>query len=359
MKKTPTQKPKLLFTMPSLRAGGSERVLSSLINYWAAQGTYSLTLVVHDDPANTFYDIHPSVETVYTDLWWKGGKWKIPFQLYRLIKTKSPDLVIGFIYWNAILTLLASLFARVPSIIAERSSPHVVKGFFERRVRNFFYGLARKVIVQTERGSEMFKGSLGHRVSVIANPVPQNQGKASFKKRIISVGRLSKEKEFSVLVEAFSRVEKEYPDWELVIFGEGSERLGLETLVASKGLQKKVKLPGKTQEISRELLESSVFVLTSRFEGMPNALAEAMASGLAVISTDCPTGPRELIDHGKDGLLVPLDDMKALVEALEKCLQDKKFSKTLGKEAKLKMKNYTMEKIAPLWEQAFQGAMEK
>jgi GalNAc-alpha-(1->4)-GalNAc-alpha-(1->3)-diNAcBac-PP-undecaprenol alpha-1,4-N-acetyl-D-galactosaminyltransferase len=350
----------LLFTIPTLGAGGAERVLVSLLNYWADKDLFSLILVVHDDPRTLpFYPVHPSIKLIHTGFWRKHQKWRVVFSLYKIIKMLKPDGVVSFILWNNILTLLAARFACVPCLIAERSSPHVVKNIFTKLVRNWIYGWADRVVVQTQRAEAMFPKTLLSKIAVIANPIPRTETLSSVRQNLIlSAGRLAKEKRFSVLIEALSLIKDDHKDWNLVIWGEGRERENLETIIREKGLEKRVSLPGATQEIGREMAKGSIFVLTSLFEGMPNALAEAMASGMAVISTDCPTGPRELITPFKDGLLVPTDDVKALAESIKKLILDKKMREDFGKKAAQSMQKYDIRNITSLWEKEFKKAFK-
>jgi glycosyltransferase involved in cell wall biosynthesis len=138
-----------------------------------------------------------------------------------------------------------------------------------------------------------------------------------------------------------------------VIWGEGPERGNLEKLIKEKSLEGRVLLPGRTKKIHEEMAKGSLFVLSSRFEGMPNALCEAMSLGLPVISTDCPTGPREVITHGEDGMLVPVDDVQEMARAMEDLIKDVRLREKLGEKASQKMKQYDMETISALWEKVF------
>ena len=350
-----TKKPTLLFTIPTLRAGGAERVLVSLLNHWAEKNIFNLVLVVHDDPkTRPFYTLHPTINVIHTGFWDKHQKWRIVFFLSRIINILKPDGVISFIIWNNILTLLAAKIVRVPCIIAERSSPHVVKNKVVKYVRNWIYGWADRVIVQTGRAQAMFPERLGPKISVIANPISSTAKPSGERQHLIlSAGRLAKEKRFSLLIESFSLIADDHRDWNLVIFGEGPERKNLETCITEKGLEKRIFLPGATKEIAQEMAKGSIFVLSSRFEGMPNALAEAMTLGLAVISTDCPTGPRELITPFENGLLVPVDDAEALAESMKMLIEDRKMRENFGKRASQAMKKYDIKNITLLWEKEF------
>ena len=143
-----------------------------------------------------------------------------------------------------------------------------------------------------------------------------------------------------------------------MIWGEGPERENLEKLVGRLKLKDRVFLPGRTKKMSQEMAQGSIFVLSSKFEGMPNALAEAMALGLAVISTDCPTGPRELITEGEDGLLVPVGDVASLSAAMAHLMEDEKLRRRFGKAAIQKMKQYDIKAVSKLWEEVFDEVID-
>ncbi len=354
-------KRKILFTIPTLQAGGAERVLVNLLNYWATHDVIDITLFIQGCKSQKlFYDLDPSILAVYGNCWYSYRKIFSFFSTYRWIKKAKPDIVISFILWNNILTSLAAKLCGVPCIVAERTIPNFVKNPFVKWIRDNSYLLAKCVIVQTERGRSMFDPKVTGKTTVIANPinVPKN---LSFPQgnQIISAGRLAEEKQFGILIKAFSILHKNYPDWSLTIWGEGPERESLERLIQLEGLEKSVVLPGTTQQLFNELSKASIFALTSRFEGMPNALCEAMGLGLAVVATDCLTGPRELIDDKKDGFLVPVDDIEALVKALKTLIQDESLRKEFGQRAAEKMKRYDIKIIAALWEQTWEKVLGK
>jgi GalNAc-alpha-(1->4)-GalNAc-alpha-(1->3)-diNAcBac-PP-undecaprenol alpha-1,4-N-acetyl-D-galactosaminyltransferase len=346
----------LLFTIPTLRAGGAERVLVNLLNYWAEKNFWNIILVVHDDSRTPpFYPVHPNIKLIHTGFWRKHQKWRVATSLYKILKTLKPDGVVSFILWNNILTLLAAKAAQVPCIVAERNSPHIVKNPITKILRRWTHGWAKQVVVQTKRAQEMFPPEWGPKISIIPNPVfvgkiPVDYGA----KKIVAVGRLCQQKGFDILIQAFDLVEKHHKGWTLMIWGEGPHRKNLASLIGLKKLQEKVHLHVPTQKIDQEMARGSIFVLSSRFEGIPNVLCEAMALGMAAISTDCPTGPRELITPLENGLLVPVDDIKALAEAMERLIVDKKMREDFGKKAAQSMKKYDIKNIAPLWEREFQ-----
>jgi glycosyltransferase involved in cell wall biosynthesis len=175
------------------------------------------------------------------------------------------------------------------------------------------------------------------------------------KKHLLAVGRLHPQKQFDLLIRVFKRIAGDYKDWDLVILGDGEDRSMLECLVADLGLGESVSLPGVAGNLSEWYYKADAFVLSSAFEGFPNVLLEAMAHGIPVVSFDCNTGPRDLIEHGKNGLLVPDGDTAGLEQAIRELLSSEDFRNELGEHAKEVRQQYSIARIAGRWEKVFSG----
>lgn len=174
----------------------------------------------------------------------------------------------------------------------------------------------------------------------------------------MAVGRLDDNKNHAMLIEAFAEIKEDFPDYRVVIYGEGEDRSKLEKLVAKRKLYGRVSLPGRTDKIEEKIYKSSLFVMTSDTEGMPNALIEAMSLGLCVISTDCPCGgPRELITPGKNGYLVPVRDTEALKEQLVYCLSHPEETEDVGREAARIQESMAPDSVNRKWEEYFGKVM--
>ncbi|MEA3120091.1 MAG: hypothetical protein QOI13_3361, partial [Paraburkholderia sp.] len=197
-------------------------------------------------------------------------------------------------------------------------------------------------------------------VAVVPNPVPDEllsiakTRRAGGRKRLISVGRLHPQKQYGLLIEVFAKVAGEFEDWDLWIWGEGSERSMLTNKIAELNLAGRVFLPGRTRAAWDEMARADVFVLSSRFEGMPMALMESMALGVPAVAFDCRSGPRELMRDGEDGLLIPPGDAGALAAALRRLLSDGALRNELGcKGARSIRERYSVAAILAVWDQLF------
>jgi glycosyltransferase involved in cell wall biosynthesis len=190
------------------------------------------------------------------------------------------------------------------------------------------------------------------RVEQIPNALPELGGGTSAleEKAVVAAGRLTGQKGFDLLIRAFAQVVPERPDWELRIYGDGSQRAELERLIAELGLNGSVRLMGATSDIGEELARASVFALSSRFEGFGMVLVEAMSKGVPVVSFDCPRGPSEIVDDGVDGVLVPNGDVDALASALVELTGDEQRRRSLGAAGLEKSRRYEIGAIGARWD---------
>jgi glycosyltransferase involved in cell wall biosynthesis len=183
----------------------------------------------------------------------------------------------------------------------------------------------------------------------LAPSVPPEAWVRDHERVVLAVGRLDAQKGFDVLVRAFARVRGQRPGWRLVLVGDGPERAALQALAASLGVQDAVAMPGRVGNVGRWLGRADVYVLSSRFEGFPNTLVEAMDAGIACIATDCETGPREIVRDGEDGLLVPVDDPRAMADALLALTGDGRRRAELGERARAVAERFDEARIEARW----------
>ena len=357
---------KLAFVLSALGAGGAERVISWLARACIARG-WKVTVITFDAPEDpVFHPIDPGVELIRLALP-PGGSGIVPLvtgvrRLHALRRTLADnrfDVVISFLTKINVLALLATLGRRIPVIVSERNNPdrqpaHPLWHAMLRRL----YPRAAAVVMLTERGKARLPIADKSRVKVIPNPVPS----LAFRPReqgapqLVAVGRLSEQKGFDLLIEAFGRIADRFPDWNLVIFGEGPERPQLETMIAQHGLQGRAFLPGNTDRHGEWIGAASVFVLSSRYEGFANVVGEAMQAGLPVVASDCDFGPADMIEPGISGLLVPPEDVEQLAIALGKVMSCEARRRQLGANAVRRARLFGEHIILDSWLDVIAGA---
>ncbi len=365
------QPQRLTLVISSLGMGGAERVLSLLANRWADQGRSIVLLTFDDGSEAPFFELRPSVDLRPLALSGRSAHWAGSAlrnadrirRLRRALAQSRPGAIISFMDRVNVLTLLASRRLHVPVVISERTDPTVHKvGRWWNAARRWTYPLADAIVVQTDSIKKRFRPSMASKIHVIANPVPAPPGSPTShdaEKTIIGMGRLIESKGFDLLLRAFAKISASRPEWRLEIIGEGPERGRLESLAQRLGVGERVFLPGLSRIPTERLRAAQVFALSSHYEGFPNVLLEAMACGLAVVSADCPTGPRHIIHDGIDGLLVPTGDAEALAAALDRLTGDPALRRALGREALAVAGRFNLEEIGRRWDDLLAHLGEK
>jgi glycosyltransferase involved in cell wall biosynthesis len=350
--------------------GGAARVVAHLSQAWAEMGRRVTILTMDDGKRPAIYALHPDVAHIPLDLQETSGNplTAILRNLHRLIRLRQAiratraDLLVSFLDSGNIKCLLATrTMPRLPIIISERTDPHGRSiGAVWEGLRRLTYPWADCLVTQTRHAMDFFPARVRAKGRVIPNPVilpsvgdlaPQ----ARDRRRILTLGRLQKVKGHDQLIEAFAMVAAQFPDWDLHIHGDGPERTELEARVRNRDLERRVFIGRTSPEVGNLLREADLFVLPSRVEGFPNALAEAMASGLAVISFDCASGPAELIRQDLDGLLVPPGDVPALAKAMARLMADPVDRARLAARAPEVLARYSQVKVLELWESTIQS----
>ncbi len=218
------------------------------------------------------------------------------------------------------------------------------------------YPSACRLVVTCENNQAFFKPLLGERVCTIPNPIfPPSavQGETPFlphRPLVITAGRLSHEKGYDLLIRAFAKLKNHYPDWNLLILGEGPRRVELERLVSDLGLKERVFLPGRVKNPYDYYEKADLFVLSSRYEGFGNVLGEAMACGMPVVAAKCSPSVTELVQDGVNGLLAEPDDVDSLTAAMDKLMSDEDRRASLGEQARFTSQRFSLDSVMALWE---------
>ena len=353
---------KIMFVTHSMRFGGAERVMSLLSNE-AVKRDNEIVLTIMDSEKILAYSLDDKIKIEFmpTPRFNKlGNLKKLINELREIILRHSPDVIVSF--WNFALTYswLATKGLGIPLVFSERNDPNNnIKGFKSKLFQHFALKKSNHIVFQTE-GARSYYGKKIHKKStVIINPFSvSNLPKAidgERTKTIVSVGRFNAQKNQKLLIEAFSIVEKNHPEYRLVIYGEGSLRGSLESLICEKGLSDKVFLPGADSNVLDKINSAAMFAFSSDFEGLPNALIEAMMLGLPCISTDCsPGGARELIDNYKNGIIVPCGDFNAMADAIEYVISNPDAASAMGNEAKKLSLRTSVEHVFDEWYNIFE-----
>jgi len=248
-------------------------------------------------------------------------------------------------------------------VITEHTHPaHYRIGRSWEMLRRLVYRRASVLVCVSSAMLNWFRSRTGARTRTIPNPVDVPSSEASNVERetdrvVLGMGRLTVQKGFDLLIEAFSRLALRYPEWSLKILGEGVERSSLQAQIDRLGLAGRVQLAGAVPDPFPVLRAADLFVLSSRFEGFGNALCEAMACGLPIISFDCPSGPAEIVRDGTDGILVPAVDVPALSEAMSRLMSDPQERARLGARATEVTQRFGLKRVLRMWDDLFTEAL--
>ena len=365
---------RLLFFIHSLSGGGAERVTVNLANHWAAKG-WQITIVTLAPLSLDFYKLDPAVERIALELTGESrnvlaGLWKNLQRvraLRQVLRQVQPDIALALMSTaNVILALATRGLPNVCTIGAERiHPPQLPLGAQWGALRRSTYGRLAAVVALTQESAEWLRmHTRAQRVPIIPNMalrplavqaprlIPETVCVPD-RHILLAVGRLEKQKGIDWLLEAFMALARKYYNWNLVILGEGPERRALETQVQLFGLDGRVFLPGRAGNVVEWYERADIYVMSSRFEGFPNTLAEAMAHGLPAVSFDCDTGPRDIIRPEVDGLLVPPGNVDALTAALDRLMGDAALRAQFAARAVEVRERFSMERIAGMWEELF------
>lgn len=350
---------KIAFCIGSLNKGGAERVVSNLANYLIKNNDVSIITTINSD---IFYKIDSKVKLFKLDHNYKGKVNKFKknrqriFELKRIIKHQKFDVIISFLPEPSYRVLFLKLFnKKIKVIVSVRNDPRVeYKSIINNLIMRFLYPKADGFVFQTEDAKNYFSKKIQQKSVIIPNPINENFMCKPFdgerEKIIVTVGRLEKQKNHKMLINAFSQVSNKIPEYKLIIYGSGSLKEELEQLIKKLKLNNKVILAGQIDDVKDKIYKASLFVLSSNYEGMPNALIEAMALGLPCISTDCPCGgPRYLINNMENGVLVELNNENELAKNILNLIANPSLAKKIEEKASTSIKKLNPERINNKW----------
>ena len=357
---------KCLLLIPRMGNGGAERVMATIANNLCRE--HEVRIVTMTDDAESFY---PLDERIGVSALGKGvnrknkitklfsmatGGVRVFFALRREIKTWKPDVVLSFLQSANAMAILAKMFgAKCRLVVSERCDP-AERSWLNRWFERNFYSKADIVVCQSNKVIDFFPKNKRGNCVVIPNPIaadaipPRHEGER--RHTVVGVGRLSKQKNFKMLIHAFSELPEQFSDYTLEIYGGGPLEGELREQIDALGLQERARLMGVKKGVMHYIADAALYVMSSDFEGFPNALAEAMASGIPVISTDFSTGVAKDIVGEENGIVIPVGDETALVDAMTKMLSDESRWDEISRANRELLDTLSEGRVMTLWNEA-------
>jgi GalNAc-alpha-(1->4)-GalNAc-alpha-(1->3)-diNAcBac-PP-undecaprenol alpha-1,4-N-acetyl-D-galactosaminyltransferase len=350
-------KKKLCLIIPSLQAGGMERVMSELAWYFITKINFEIHLVLYGITQEIFYLIPDNI-IIHKPSFTFKNKWRLYYTfrtilfLRRTIKKINPTSILSFgEYWNSF-CLISFFGLNYPVFVSDRSQPDKSLGWFHDKLRHWLYPTAKGLIFQTEKAKEIYlSGNKHSHVAVIGNPIrffDRLSSETKREKSVLMVGRLIKTKHQDLLIEMFAKISP--PDWQLILVGydhlkeQNLERL--KEMAKNLDIGHRVVFAGKQDNIEKIYTNSSIFAFTSSSEGFPNVIGEAMMAGLPVVAFDCIAGPSEMIIDGYNGYLIPLFNKEQFQLKLLNLMINEDLRNKMGSNARESIKRFSSEEIS-------------
>lgn len=327
-------KKRICIAIHGLAHAGAERVAASWANYLVSQG-HCVSIIVYACTEDT-YDLDNHVRVVplaeTREQYFRMSKVKQLSQIRKVVRQENPQILINFLPKMQISMMLGTVGMRIKRIETVRNNPWIDTDVAGKRfLWNLCFRRSDVILVQTKEQSLYFPKRLQKKCVVISNPISrdfsakQKEYSGDEPCKFVAVARINTQKNYPMMIRAFSQAAQKNSDCTLDIYGGGTQEKvqEIQELISQLGMEKQIRLCGWRRDISDVLMQYDAFLMSSNYEGMPNALAEAMATGLVCLSTDCKTGPKDMIEHGRNGLLAKTGDIQAFTEGIETILQMK------------------------------------
>ena len=346
---------KITFFIGSMNRGGAERVISILSRSYAERGYETDIIMLLSDEVG--YSLHPNTRILNFSGSTSSRIKRLPYWVKKIrnyVKEVKPDVIVSFVARINVIVYLATLGMKKRLIVSERNDPRYDgRSFITDIATKAIYPKVNSVVFQTKRAKEYFKNLkngviIPNPINVECSAINETGGK------IVTVGRLAPQKNQKMLIEAFSKVTEKYPDAFLEIYGEGDLRDELALYISNLGLADRIKLMGNVTDIHSKISDASIFCLPSDYEGLSNALLEAMMVGLPCITTDC-AGADEYIEDGVNGFIVEVGDSDSFADRLDTMLSNEELRKSFAKKAKETSEKFATENVMLGWDNVIYG----
>lgn len=364
---------KILFHLSSFEQGGAERVVSNLANQLVKQ-QYEI-IAATQWQGEIEFQLDERVRRVHVGLRKEDESKSRIFKIWlrfkylrELIKKERPDVVISFTRRPNYRAIISAIGTGIPVIPAVRQDPKSGYNFpIDKFLIPILYRMASGCVFQTKDQAAYFPVSVQNKSRIILNPVNHkylNVPKPERReKTVVQSGRMIAFKNQALLFNAFLKVHEKHPDYSLKLYGGNSfdgTKERLETIIRENEAGDYIRLMGPSDNLEKELPRASVYVLSSNYEGMPNALLEAMVLGLPVAATDCPCGgPRTVIKHEENGLLFPVGDEKAMTDAINRLIEDREFAEQLGDNARKISERISEDAVLAQWKEYIEEVIKR
>jgi glycosyltransferase involved in cell wall biosynthesis len=362
---------RVTFVISSLGGGGMERVACTMANHWVAVGWSTTVLTFDDGTTRPFYELDPRVRHVPLGIARTSTSLLSGLRnnvrrlgvLRSAIRESGPDVVLGFMDTTNVLALIAARGLGVPVVASEHQDPFLHRtGRAWDALRRLTYRWADRVAINSESFRAYFPRPVQRRVAVLPSPIVLDGWRGDPPELrwprpvALAIGRLTVQKGLDILLQAFERLRARFPEWTLVVLGEGPLRRELEALRERLGLAGCVQFPGTVPNPRAALAQADLFVMPSRWESFPMALCEALASGLPVVTTEYHPGVHDIVRVGIDALVVPPEDAAALAAAMERLMADPVERRRLGARAVEVTDRYGLERVMQRWSALLEDA---